>query len=143
MLRTMGIRLTVRRGMFRLRLERGLHGNPARVEQPEVPVVMPTGPTMHHKATMVASHDPEIYPLVLCVSVGVSLGVISCVRHLLKNPDVNLSRHRRETPAWERYNAEESEQFTRARHHLANLRPNPINTYPACAKKLHENADKL
>ncbi|ETP22995.1 hypothetical protein F441_03802 [Phytophthora nicotianae CJ01A1] len=56
---------------------------------------------------MVSSGDVEIYPLVFCVSIGFVIGAFSLARHVLFNPDVNLSRDCRETPAWERYKPEE------------------------------------
>lgn len=100
------------------------------VEQPKVPVPVPTGPRAKKSFILVSSRDPEIYPLVFCVSVGLAIGAFSLVRHMTLNPDVNLSRHRRETPAWKRYKAEEGKTFSQNRHHLANLKPNPVNTFP-------------
>ncbi|KAF4027388.1 NADH-ubiquinone reductase complex 1 MLRQ subunit [Phytophthora infestans] len=111
------------------------------VEQPQIPVPVPTGPRAEKSFIMVSSRDAEIYPLVFCVSVGFAIGAFSLVRHLLLNPDVNLSRERRETPAWERYQPEDGESFSRNRHHLANLKPNPVNTFPE-ALTLQERTDE-
>ncbi|KAG7395383.1 hypothetical protein PHYBOEH_003893 [Phytophthora boehmeriae] len=124
----------------RLQHIRGARGGPAVVEQPKVPVLVPTGPRAKRKFTLVPSRDAEIYPLMFCVSVGYALGVFCCLRHLLFNPDINISRHRRETPAWERYNREDGEMFRHNRHHLANLCPNPVNM-SAEASTLHEGVD--
>ncbi|CEG43262.1 NADH-ubiquinone reductase complex 1 MLRQ subunit [Plasmopara halstedii] len=112
----------------RLRNMRGI------VEQPKVSVPVPTGPKAKKGFMMVSSHDVEIYPLVVCVSVGLGIGAYSLVRHIMSNPDVNLSRDRRETPAWERYKPEEGKAFSQNRHHLANLKPNPVNTFPEALK---------
>ncbi|KAI9919721.1 hypothetical protein PsorP6_017676 [Peronosclerospora sorghi] len=99
------------------------------VEQPSVPVPVPTGPNQKRSFIWVSSRDAEIYPLVFCVVVGLALATFSSVRHLAANPDVNLSRERRETPAWERYKPEEGKTFARNRHHFANLKPNPVNQF--------------
>lgn len=119
----------------------GVRTDPHVVEQPKVPVPVPTGPRAKRKFMLVPSRDAEIYPLLLCVSVGMTLAVLSLIRHTMFNPDVNMSRDRRETPAWERYNREEGKQFRRNRHHLATLHPNPVNTYPE-AGKLHQGVEK-
>ncbi|KAG6616334.1 NADH-ubiquinone reductase complex 1 MLRQ subunit [Phytophthora cinnamomi] len=119
---------------------RNIRGNPAIVEQPEVPVPVPTGPRGKQGFIWVSSRDFEIYPLVFCVSVGCAIGVFSITRHLMLNPDVNLSRDRRETPAWERYKPEEGKKFSHNRHHFANLKPNPVNQFPATT--LHEGVDE-
>ncbi|KAL3659920.1 hypothetical protein V7S43_015220 [Phytophthora oleae] len=120
---------------------RHVRGNPSIVEQPKVPVPVPTGPRAKKSFILVSSRDAEIYPLVFCVSVGFAIGAFSLVRHMTLNPDVNLSRHRRETPAWERYKAEEGKSFSRNRHHLANLKPNPVNTFPE-SLPLQEGTDE-
>ncbi|KAG7387877.1 hypothetical protein PHYPSEUDO_013528 [Phytophthora pseudosyringae] len=125
----------------RMQKLRNMRGNPALVEQPMVPVFVPTGPRAEKSFMVVSSRDPEIYPLVFCVSVGIAIGTFSLVRHVLLNPDVNLSRHRRETPAWERYKPEEGKKFSRNRHHLANLKPNPVNTFPE-SLTLQDGADE-
>ncbi|ETI53198.1 hypothetical protein F441_03792 [Phytophthora nicotianae CJ01A1] len=111
------------------------------VGQPQVRVPVPAGPRAKENFIMVSSRDPEIYPLVFSVSVGVAIGALSLLRNGLFNPDVNLNRGRRETPAWERYKPEEGEAFSRIHHHLANLKPNPVNTFPE-ARKLHEKTDE-
>ncbi|KAG2506579.1 hypothetical protein JM16_009154 [Phytophthora kernoviae] len=118
----------------RLQHVQGIHGDPAVVEQLKVPVSVPTGPMVKRKFTLVPSHDVEIYLLIFCVSVRFTLGVFSCLRHVLFNPDVNVSRYRRKTPSWERYNREDGEMFSHNRHHLANLRPNPVNMSPDAGK---------
>lgn len=118
-----------------------MRGNPAVVEQPKVPVPVPTGLRDKRSFIWVSSHDAEIYPLVFCVAVGVAIATFSGIRHLTFNPDVNLSRDRRETPAWERYKPEEGKTFSRNRHHFANLKPNPVNTFPESAT-LQEGADE-
>ncbi|KAK1940932.1 hypothetical protein P3T76_007638 [Phytophthora citrophthora] len=122
---------------------RNVRGIQSLVEQPKVPVPVPvpTGPSAKKSFILVSSRDAEIYPLVFCVSVGLAIGAFSLVRHLTLNPDVSLSRQRRETPAWERYKAEEGETFSRNRHHLANLKPNPVNTFPE-ALPLQEGTDE-
>ncbi|KAG7384836.1 hypothetical protein PHYBOEH_009272 [Phytophthora boehmeriae] len=111
-------------------------GGSAVVEQPMVPVPVPSGPRVLRKFTLVPSRDAEIYPLMFCVSVGSTLGVVCCLRQLLFSPDVNVSRHRRETPAWERYKREDGQQYWHIHHQLANLRPNAVNMN-ADASKLH------
>ncbi|EGZ14647.1 hypothetical protein PHYSODRAFT_264002 [Phytophthora sojae] len=131
----------MRAAFARLHRARNIRGNPAIVEQPEVPVPVPAGPRDHRSFIWVSSRDAEIYPLVFCVSVGFVIGTFSLVRHLMLNPDVNLSRDRRETPAWERYKPEEGSKFSRNRHHFANLKPNPVNQFPE-AKTLQEGADE-
>ncbi|ETI53197.1 hypothetical protein F442_03797 [Phytophthora nicotianae P10297] len=118
-----------------------LRNTHALMEQPKVPVSMPTGPRAKKSFIVVSSRDIEIYPLVFSVSVGLAIGAFSLVRHVLFNPDVNLNRGRRETPAWERYKPEEGEAFSRNRHHFANLKPNPVNTFPE-AHKLQERTDE-
>ncbi|KAG3124115.1 hypothetical protein PI124_g23376 [Phytophthora idaei] len=100
------------------------------VVQPQVPVPVPTGPRAKKNFILVSSRDPEIFPLVFCVSVGFGIGAFNLVRHMMFNPDVNMSRDRRETPAWERYKPEVGKAFSRNRHHFANLKPNPVNTFP-------------
>ena len=111
------------------------------VEQPKVPVPVPTGPRAKRSFFWAPSHDIEIYPLVLCVAVGMTIAVFSGVRHLTFNPDINLSRDRRETTAWERYKPEEGKKFSRNRHHFANLEPNPVNQFPESAT-LQEKTDE-
>ncbi|CAH0520218.1 unnamed protein product [Peronospora belbahrii] len=74
--------------------------------------------------------------------VGTVIAGFSVVRHLMFDPDVNVSRDRRETPTWERYDTEEGKKtFSRNRHHLANLKPNPINTFEESAA-LKEGTDE-
>ncbi|ETO81854.1 hypothetical protein F444_03892 [Phytophthora nicotianae P1976] len=111
------------------------------VDQPDIPVPVPTGPRAKKSFIMVSSGDVEIYPLVFCVSIGFVIGAFSLARHVLFNPDVNLSRDCRETPAWERYKPEEGKAFSQNRHHLANLKPNPVNTFPE-ALTLQERTDE-
>ncbi|TDH74237.1 uncharacterized protein CCR75_007822 [Bremia lactucae] len=120
-----------------LSLLRSVRNARTMVEHPSVPVPVPTGPKADKSFMVVSSRDPEIYPLVFCVSVGFAIGAYSLVHHVLSNPDINLTHDRRETPTWERYKAEEGESFTQNRHHLANLKPNPINTFSE-AKRTHE-----
>ncbi|GMF18102.1 unnamed protein product [Phytophthora lilii] len=120
---------------------RNMRGNPAVVEQPQVPVPVPAGPRDKRSFIWVSSHDAEIYPLVFCVSVGFAIGAFSLARHMMFNPDVNMSRGRRETPTWERYKPEDGKAFSRNRHHLANLKPNPVNTFPE-AVALQEGTDE-
>uniref|UniRef100_A0AAV1URL1 Uncharacterized protein n=1 Tax=Peronospora matthiolae TaxID=2874970 RepID=A0AAV1URL1_9STRA len=110
-----------------------IRGNLAAVGQPKVPVPIPIGPSDKRSFIWVASRDAEIYPLVLCVGLGVSVAIFSGVRHLTSDPDVNFSRERRETPAWERYEPEEGKAFSRNHHNFANLQPNPINTFTESA----------
>ena len=105
-----------------------IRGNISAVGQPKVAVPMPTGPTDKRSFIWVSSRDAEIYPLVLCVGLGVGVAIFSGVRHLTSDPDVNLNPDRRETPAWERYEPEEGKTFSRNRHNFANLIPNPVNT---------------
>uniref|UniRef100_A0AAV1UUQ8 Uncharacterized protein n=1 Tax=Peronospora matthiolae TaxID=2874970 RepID=A0AAV1UUQ8_9STRA len=118
-----------------------IRGNLAAVSQPKVPVPMPTGPSDKRGFIWVSSRDAEIYPLVLCVGLGVSVAVFSGVRHLTSDPDVNVSRDRRETPAWERYEPEEGKTFSRNRHNFANLQPNPINTFAESSSHQEETAE--
>ncbi|CAH0478931.1 unnamed protein product [Peronospora belbahrii] len=118
-----------------------MHGNTAKVEQPKVVVPVPAGPRNKRSFIWVSSRDAEIYPLVLCVAVGTVIAGFSVVRHLMFDPDVNVSRDRRETPTWERYDTEEGKTFSRNRHHLANLKPNPINTFEESAA-LKEGTDE-
>ncbi|CAH0484869.1 unnamed protein product [Peronospora farinosa] len=125
----------------RMQKIRNMRGNPATVEQPKVPVPVPTGPRDKRSFAWVSSHDAEIYPLLLCVAVGAAIAVFSGVRHLMFNPDVNVSRDRRETPAWDRYKSEEGKTFSRNRHHFANLKPNPVNQFPESAT-LQEGTDE-
>ncbi|CAH0513915.1 unnamed protein product [Peronospora belbahrii] len=73
--------------------------------------------------------------------VGTVIAGFSVVRHLMFDPDVNVSRDRRETPTWERYDTEEGKTLSRNRHHLANLKPNPINTFEESAA-LKEGTDE-
>ncbi|POM66786.1 Hypothetical protein PHPALM_17295 [Phytophthora palmivora] len=120
---------------------RNVRGNPAVVEQPKAPVPVPTGPRVKKSFVMVSSRDVEIYPLLFCVSVGFMIGTFSLARHVMFNPDVNMGRGRRETPAWERYKPEEGKAFSRNRHHLANLKPNPVNTFPE-SLTLQEGTDE-
>ncbi|CAH0478935.1 unnamed protein product [Peronospora belbahrii] len=91
----------------RMQKVRNMRGNTATVEQPKVVVPVPTGPRDKRHFTWVSSRDAEIYPLMLCVAVGTAIAGFSAVRHLMFDPDVNVSRDRRETPAWERYEPEE------------------------------------
>ncbi|KAG7384835.1 hypothetical protein PHYBOEH_009271 [Phytophthora boehmeriae] len=121
----------------RLQCIRGARKGHAVSEQPEVPVPVLTKPRAKRKFKLVPSRDAEIYPLMFCVSVGSTLGAVCCLRQLLFSPDVNVSRHRRETPAWERYKREDGQQYWHTHHQLANLRPNPVNTSPD-ANKLHQ-----
>ena len=107
----------------------------ATMEQPKVPVPVPTGPRGKRSFMWVSSHDAEIYPLLLCVAVGATIAVFSGVRHLMIDPDVNVSRDRRETPAWDRYKPEEGKTFSRNRHSFANLQPNPVNQLPESATR--------
>lgn len=125
----------------RMQRARNIRGSPAIVEQPEVPVPVPAGPRDKRSFLWVSSRDTEIYPLVFCVSAGIAMGAFSLIRHMMLNPDVNLSRHRRETPTWERYTPEEGTKYSRDRHHFANLKPNPINQFPE-AKTLQEEVDE-
>uniref|UniRef100_M4BG34 Uncharacterized protein n=1 Tax=Hyaloperonospora arabidopsidis (strain Emoy2) TaxID=559515 RepID=M4BG34_HYAAE len=110
-----------------------IRGNLAGVGQPKVPVPIPAGPSDERSFIWVSSRDAEIYPLVLCVGLGVSVAVFSGVRHLTSDPDVNFSRERRETPAWERYEPEEGKTVLRNHHNFANLKPNSINTFTESA----------
>ncbi|EEY63030.1 uncharacterized protein PITG_14663 [Phytophthora infestans T30-4] len=121
------------------RMQKLVHAQ-AMVEQPRVLVPIPAGPRAKKNFIMVSSRDAEIYPLVVSVSVGLAIGAFSLIRHGLFDPDVNVSRDRRETPAWERYKPEEGQAFSRNRHLLANLKPNPVNTFPE-ARKLRAGAD--
>uniref|UniRef100_A0AAV1UUQ5 Uncharacterized protein n=1 Tax=Peronospora matthiolae TaxID=2874970 RepID=A0AAV1UUQ5_9STRA len=118
-----------------------LHRSSAGVEQPKVPVPVPAGPRDKRSFFWVSSRDIEIYPLVLCVAVGMTIAVFSGVRHRSFNPDVNLSRDRREAPAWERYEPEEGKTYSRDRHHFANLKPNPVNQFSESAT-LQERTDE-
>ncbi|KAL7685249.1 putative NADH-ubiquinone reductase complex 1 MLRQ subunit [Plasmopara halstedii] len=99
------------------------------LEQSEVPVTVPTGPRSKKGFMMVNSRDFEIYPLVICVSVAYAIGAFSLIRHAMWDPDVNGSRYRRETPAWERYKPEEGQAFSQNHRLFANLKPNPVNTF--------------
>jgi hypothetical protein len=128
--------VNMRATIARMHKPRNVRASPTMFEpqpQPEVPVPVPTGPRASRSFVWVSSRDTEIYPLVFCVAVGVAIGTFSGVRHLALNPDVSLSRHRRETPSWERYTPEEGETCSRNRHHLATLKPNPVNALPAAA----------
>ncbi|OWZ04253.1 putative mitochondrial protein [Phytophthora megakarya] len=118
-----------------------LRGNSTVVKQPKVPIPVPTGPKTRKSFIVVSSRDVEIYPLVFCVSVGLAIGAFSIVRHLTIDPDVNVSRDRRETPAWKRYKPEEGQAFSRNRHHFANLKPNPVNTFSE-SPTLQEGTDE-
>ncbi|KAG2762181.1 hypothetical protein PC129_g23792 [Phytophthora cactorum] len=100
------------------------------VDQPRVPVPIPAGPRARKALSWCLSRCAEIYPLVFSVSVGLAIGAFSLGPHGLFDPDVNVSCDRRETPAWERYKPEEGQAFSRNRHHLANLKPNPVDTFP-------------
>ncbi|KAL4115086.1 hypothetical protein PRIC2_013981 [Phytophthora ramorum] len=127
--------------LARMQRLHSIRGSPAVVEQPKVPVPVPTGPRAKRSFIRVSSRDAEIYPLVFCVTVGVVLGAFSCIRHMMFNPDVSVSRDRRKTSAWERFKSEEGDAFSRNRHHFATLKPNPINTFPE-AGTLQETADE-
>ncbi|CAH0484868.1 unnamed protein product [Peronospora farinosa] len=126
----------------RMQKIRNMRGSPATMEQPKVPVPVPTGPRDKQSFAWVSSRDPEIYPMLLCVAVGVGIAAFSGVRHLMSDPDVNVSRDRRETPAWDRYKPEEGDSFSRNHHSFANLKPNPINQFPESAT-LQKGTDKL
>lgn len=111
------------------------------LERPEVPVTVPTGPRAKKNFMMVTSRDFEIYPLVLCVSVGYAIGAFSLLRHAMWDPDVNGNPYRRETPAWDRYKPEEGQAVSRNHHLFANLKPNPVNTFSKSFKHQEETDD--
>lgn len=99
--------------------------------QPKILVPMLTGPRSKRWFTLVPSYDAEIYPMAFCVSTAVVLGVYYSLRHVLFNPDISLTPHRRETPTWERCSPEDGKLFRRNRHFLANLCSNAVNTLPS------------
>lgn len=94
--------------------------------QAKIPMV--TGPRAKRKFELIPVRDPEIYPLLLCVSVGFTMLALYNVRNLQQNPDINLSKKRRETQTVKRYDPEEGRAFAKHRARLATLRANPVNT---------------
>lgn len=94
--------------------------------QAKVPMI--TGPRSKRKFELVPVRDPEIYPLLICVSAGFTMLAIYSVHNFMLNPDINVKKTRRETPTIERYDPKEAEKFTKYHDYLATLRPNPANT---------------
>uniref|UniRef100_K3W674 Uncharacterized protein n=1 Tax=Globisporangium ultimum (strain ATCC 200006 / CBS 805.95 / DAOM BR144) TaxID=431595 RepID=K3W674_GLOUD len=98
---------------------------------------MITGPRSKRKFELIPVRDPEIYPLLICVSTGVALLAVYNVHNLMYNPDVNLRKERRETPAIDRYDPEESRKFVQHREKMASLRPNPGNAEEGLHEQRH------
>jgi hypothetical protein len=71
--------------------------------------------------------DPEIYPLLFCVSIGFSMLLYYGYHEFTTNPEINLNRQRRHTQTLQRFQPKETEPFTRHHHQFATLVPNPIN----------------
>ena len=109
---------------FRLfREPRGLKPNEV---QAKIPMIVE--PTKSRRSfRLIPVRDPEIYPLLVCVGLGITMLSFWTWHTFAYNPDVSFNRKRRHTQTMERLHPEESEEFTKHHHALANLRPNPIN----------------
>lgn len=75
----------------------------------------------------VHSRHPELYPLATCVGIAIVLFGFYNTWDLTENPEMNLRRHRRETPVWERFQPQEGERYAAHRAPLAHLHANPVN----------------
>lgn len=73
------------------------------------------------------ARHPELYPLIACVGLAVALFGFYNAHDLAENPDMNLRRHRRETPTWQRFREDEGEHFMHHRASIAHMRVNPVN----------------
>ncbi|TYZ57759.1 hypothetical protein PybrP1_003671 [[Pythium] brassicae (nom. inval.)] len=107
---------------------RFLRARQLRPNEVQAKVPMVAGPRAKRAFELIPVRDPEIYPLLLCVAVGFAMLALYNVRNLARNPDICLSKKRRETPAIERYDPEDGRRFAKHRARLATLRPNPVNT---------------
>lgn len=97
--------------------------------QQEAKIPMISEPHSPRKFSWIRVRDPEIYPLLASVAMGVTLLGIYLVHNFTENPDVNVRKDRRETPSFSRPGVEhEAHEFTKYRSKLAHVRPNPVNT---------------
>ncbi|TMW59226.1 hypothetical protein Poli38472_007371 [Pythium oligandrum] len=104
---------------------------PARALKPnevQAKIPMLQEPRSKRAWSWIPVRDPEIYPLLICVATGFSLLAVYNVHNLVLNPDLSLSKQRRETQTIERYDPEDAQKFTRFHTRLATVRPNPVNT---------------
>ncbi|GAB9474209.1 hypothetical protein Gpo141_00011347 [Globisporangium polare] len=91
-------------------------------------IPMMTGPRAKRMFMLIPVHDPEIFPLLICVGAAFSMLGLWGVHNFVLNPDINVKKDRRETPTIERYDPKESQEFAKYHDYLATLRPNAVNT---------------
>ncbi|DAZ95192.1 TPA: hypothetical protein N0F65_013037 [Lagenidium giganteum] len=97
--------------------------------QAKIPMI--TGPRSKRSFELIPVRDPEIYPLLVCVLTGFGLLAVYNVHNFLLNPEIKVSKIRRETPVFTEEPDEvvpEVVAFTKHRPIMAALRPNSINT---------------
>ncbi|CCI46812.1 hypothetical protein ABG067_007377 [Albugo candida] len=99
--------------------------------QAKIPTLADNVKPGHHEKrrfTLIPVRDPEIYPLLCCVTLGFGLLAVYSAHAIMYNPDLSLNKERRETPVIDREQEKDAEHFTSHRARLATLRPNPVNT---------------
>jgi hypothetical protein len=103
--------------------------------QAKIPMLQEPSAVSPHKRTWswIPVRDPEIYPLLVCVATGFGMLAVYNVHNLMANPDINISKERRETPTTERYDPKQVQEFVKHRTRMATLRPNSVNTDEAFA----------